>query len=142
MQLAGLRALVTGGTQGTGAAVVARLRMAGATMLITARHQPAQLPEGVLFAAADLATAAGCAAVADAVRDRLGGVDIIVHAVGGSSAPAGEFALSDDEEWRRALDLNLLAAVRLDRILLPEMLSRATSALGAVRGQMSDQILL
>ena len=65
MQLAGLRALVTGGTQGTGAAVVARLRMAGAAMLITARHQPAQLPEGVLFAAADLATAAGCAAVAD-----------------------------------------------------------------------------
>jgi NAD(P)-dependent dehydrogenase (short-subunit alcohol dehydrogenase family) len=62
---------------------------------------------------------ADCAAVADAVRDRLGGVDIIVHAVGGSSAPAGGFALSDDEEWRRALDLNLLAAVRLDRILLP-----------------------
>ena len=81
---------------------------------------------GVLFAAADLATAAGCAAVAEAARDQLGGVDIIVHAVGGSSAPAGGFALSDDEEWRRALDLNLLAAVRLDRILLPEMLSRGS----------------
>ncbi len=129
LQLAGLRALVTGGTQGIGAAVAARLRMAGAAMLITARHQPAQLPEEVLFAAADLATAAGCAAVAEAVRDRLGGVDIIVHAVGGSSAPAGGFALSDDEEWRRALGLNLLAAVRLDRILLPDMLSRGSGVI-------------
>jgi NAD(P)-dependent dehydrogenase (short-subunit alcohol dehydrogenase family) len=129
MQLAGLRALVTGGTQGIGAAVAARLRMTGAAMLITARHPPAQLPEGVSFAAADLATAAGCAAVAEAVRDRLGGVDIIVHAVGGSYPPAGGFALSDDEEWRRALDLNLLAAVRLDRILLPEMLSRGSGVI-------------
>jgi NAD(P)-dependent dehydrogenase (short-subunit alcohol dehydrogenase family) len=125
MQPAGLRALVTGGTQGIGAAVAARLRRAGTAVLITARNQPAQLPEGMLFAAVDLATAAGCAAAA-AVHDRLGGVDIVVHVVGGSSAPAGGFALSDDEEWRRALDLNLLAAVRLDRILLPEMLLRGS----------------
>ena len=129
MQLGGLRALVTGGTQGIGAAVVARLRMAGAAVLVSARHQPVQLPDEVLFAAADLATAAGCATVAESVRDRLGGVDIIVHAVGGSSAPAGGFALSDDAEWRRALDLNLLAAVRLDRILLPEMLSRGSGVI-------------
>ena len=34
--------------------------------------------------------------VADAVRDRLGGIDILVHVVGGSSAPAGGFAVLDD----------------------------------------------
>jgi NAD(P)-dependent dehydrogenase (short-subunit alcohol dehydrogenase family) len=40
-------------------------------------------------------------------RSRLiGDVDIIVHVVGGSSAQAGGFAVLDDEEWWRALDVN------------------------------------
>ena len=39
--------------------------------------------------------------------------------MGGSSAPAGGFAVLDDDEWRRALDLNLFPAVRLDRALFP-----------------------
>ena len=82
-----------------------------------------------LFVAADVATADGCAAVADAVRSRLGGVDIIVHVVGGSSAPAGGFAVLDDEEWRRALDVNLFPAVRLDRALLPMMLARGSGVI-------------
>ena len=61
--------------------------------------------------------------------DRLGGVDIIVHVVGGSSAPAGGFAVLDDAEWQRALDLNLLPAVRLDRALLPGMLERGSGVI-------------
>ena len=79
--------------------------------------------------ATDVATAEGCEAVADAVVDRLGGVDIIVHVVGGSSAPAGGFAVLDDEEWQRALALNLLPAVRLDRRLLPAMLERGSGVI-------------
>ncbi len=62
------------------------------------------------------AAADGCAAVADAVRSRLGGIDIIVHVVGGLSAPAGGFAVLDDNEWHRALDLNLFPAVRPDHL--------------------------
>src|SRR5229473_1796027 len=119
LELAGRRALVTGGTKGIGEAVAARLREAGATVLTTARTRPGDLADTDLFAAADITTAAGCAAVAAAVRDRLGGIDIIVHVVGGSSAPAGGFAVLDDQEWQRALDLNLFPAVRLDRALLP-----------------------
>jgi NAD(P)-dependent dehydrogenase (short-subunit alcohol dehydrogenase family) len=64
--------------------------------------------------------------VAAAVRDRLGEVDIVVHVVGGSSAPAGGLAALDDQEWRRALDLNLFPAVRLDRVFLPTMLARGS----------------
>jgi NAD(P)-dependent dehydrogenase (short-subunit alcohol dehydrogenase family) len=67
--------------------------------------------------------------VADAVRDRLGGVDIIVHVVGGLSAPAGGFAVLDDKEWQRALDLNLLSAIRLDRALLPAMLNQGAGVI-------------
>jgi len=125
----GKRVLVTGGTKGIGAAVVRRLREAGATVLAAARTRPADLADAELFVAADITTLAGCTAVADAVRDRLGGVDVLVHVLGGSSAPAGGFAVLDDEEWRRALDLNLLPAVRLDRALLPAMLERGSGVI-------------
>ena len=127
--LIGRKALVTGGTKGIGEAVVARLRQGGSTVLTTARVRPGDLADADLFVAADVATADGCAAVADAVRSRLGGVDIIVHVVGGSSAPAGGFAVLDDEEWRRALDVNLFPAVRLDRALLPMMLARGSGVI-------------
>lgn len=126
-ELDGRRALVTGGTKGIGEAVAARLRMAGARVLTTARSRPDHPDD--LFVAADITTAHGCALVADAVRARLGGVDIIVHVVGGSSAPAGGFAVLDDAEWQRALDLNLFPAVRLDRALLPEMLERGSGVI-------------
>src|SRR5215813_2965412 len=119
LDLEGKRALVTGGTKGVGQAVVAALRDAGATVLTTARSRPESIPSSDQFVPADISTAEGCPAVADAVHDRLGGVDIIVHVVGGSSAPAGGFAVLDDQQWHMALDQNLLAAVRLDRALVP-----------------------
>src|SRR5207237_8080764 len=128
LELNGRRALVTGGTQGIGEAVVASLRDAGAKVLTTARTKPAEL-RADLFVAADVSTAEGCATVADAVRERLGGIDIIVHVVGGSSPPAGGFATLDDGEWRRAFDLNLFPAVRLDRALLPTMLDQGTGVI-------------
>jgi NAD(P)-dependent dehydrogenase (short-subunit alcohol dehydrogenase family) len=49
--------------------------------------------------------------------------------VGGSSAPAGGFAVLDDREWHRALDLNLFPAVRLDRALLPTMLAQGSGVI-------------
>ncbi len=62
-------------------------------------------------------------ALAGAVRERMGGVDIIVHMLGGSSAPAGGFAALGEEDWARELSLNLMPAIRLDRELVPEMVS-------------------
>ena len=66
LELAGKRALVTGGTKGIGQAVVARLREAGATVLTTARTPPDQLVPHEQFVAADITTAEGRATVADA----------------------------------------------------------------------------
>src|SRR5436190_19918639 len=119
LDLASRRALVTGGTKGVGAAVVETLREAGATVLAAARSVPDRAPDGVHHVAADLTTAEGCAAVVRAAEDRLGGVDILVNVLGGSSAPAGGFAALDDEIWRRERASNLVAAVRLDRALPP-----------------------
>jgi NAD(P)-dependent dehydrogenase (short-subunit alcohol dehydrogenase family) len=119
--------------------VVTRLRELGVRVLANARTAPANLKDTDLFVAADVATAEGCARVARAVRDRLGGVDIIVHVVGGSSAPAGGFAVLDEEQWHRALDLNLFPAVRLDRALLPAMLDQGAGVIihiTSIQGQL------
>lgn len=129
LELEGKRALVTGGTKGVGEAVVTTLREAGATVLTTARSRPEHVAHADQFVAADVSTAEGCAVVANAVRDRLGGIDIIVHVVGGSSAPAGGFAVLDDNEWHKALDQNLFAAVRLDRALLPSMIQQGSGVI-------------
>jgi len=124
-QLLGLRALVSGGTKGVGEAVVTQLRNAGVRVLTTARSRGADSGDE-MFVAADVTRAEGCAEIADAVRKRLGGVDIVVHVVGGSSAPAGGFAVLNDEVWQSELNLNLLAAVRLDRALLPAMIEQGS----------------
>jgi NAD(P)-dependent dehydrogenase (short-subunit alcohol dehydrogenase family) len=108
---------------------VATLREAGATVLTTARSQPERADHADQFVAADVSTAEGCAVVAQAVRERLGGIDILVHVVGGSSAPAGGFVVLDDHEWHKALDQNLLAAVRLDRALLPSMVTQGSGVI-------------
>jgi NAD(P)-dependent dehydrogenase (short-subunit alcohol dehydrogenase family) len=129
LRLEGKRALVTGGTKGVGQAVVAVLREAGVSVLTTARSRPEKLSDFEHFVAADVSTAEGCAVVTDAVRDRLEGLDIIVHVVGGSAAPAGGFAVLDDNEWHKALDQNLFAAVRLDRALLPAMIEQGSGVI-------------
>lgn len=137
LTLAGKRALITGGTQGAGAATVALFRDLGARVLTTAR-KAADLPDDV-FVAADLTTLAGCDSVAAAVRDRMGGVDIIVHMLGGSSAPGGGFATLGEAEWEAELDLNLRPALRLDRALVPGMVAQGS---GVVIHVTSIQALL
>jgi NAD(P)-dependent dehydrogenase (short-subunit alcohol dehydrogenase family) len=126
--LTGRRALVTGGTQGVGEAIARCLTDRGATVLVTARREPAGV-EPKLFIAADLGRADGAATVIDQVEERLGGLDILVHNVGGSEAPSGGFAALDDDMWLRELSLNLLAAVRLDRGLLPGMIANGAGAI-------------
>lgn len=116
------RALITSGTRGAGAATVSLFRKLGARVLTTARTKPADLADRLFFAA-DLTTPEGCAAVIAAVEERLGGVDIVVHMLGGSSAPAGGFSALGDTDWRQEFDLNLMPAVRLDRELVPAMVS-------------------
>lgn len=126
LELTDRRALVTGGTKGVGAAIVAALRDAGARVMTMARSVPDESPEGVDYVAADLSTAEGCTALANAALERLGGIDIVVHNVGGSEAPGGGFAALSDEAWWKELNLNLMGAVRLDRALLPSMIEQGT----------------
>ena len=129
LELAERRALVTGGTRGVGAAVVSALRSAGARVVATARAAPAHPVDSVRYLAADLSTAEGASAVANAVMEELGGIDILVNVLGGSSAPGGGFEALDDAEWSKELDQNLMPAVRLDRALLPSMIKRGSGVI-------------
>lgn len=128
-EFAGKRALITGGTKGMGEAIARRLAAAGATVATTARSP---LPDGQhtdLFVQADISTVEGVDRVVKQVVERLGGIDLLVNNVGGSSAPSGGFAVLDDAQWQAALDTNLLAAVRLDRSLLPGMIERGSGVI-------------
>ena len=129
LQLGSARALVTGGTKGVGAAVVVALRDAGAQVVATARVVPSQPTRGVRYIAADISTADGAGVVAQSVLQQLGGVEILVNVLGGSSAPGGGFAALDDTEWSKELNLNLMPAVRLDRALLPSMIAQSSGVI-------------
>src|SRR4029077_10540681 len=127
----GKRALVSGGTKGIGAAVVKRLTSAGAVVLTTARSLPTGgTPDH--FIQADVSTREGVNRVIEATLDRLGGLDILINSVGGSTAPSGGALALTDDHWQQALDLNLYAAVRLDRGFLPPMLRQGSGVITRV----------
>src|SRR5256886_11420649 len=99
-EFTGKRRLVTGGTRGIGEAIVNRLRRGGGRVLATARTIPAGgNPEQ--FIQADGITHAGTDKIIKATFDLLGGLDILINSLGGSSAPGGGvLALTRSEERR------------------------------------------
>jgi NAD(P)-dependent dehydrogenase (short-subunit alcohol dehydrogenase family) len=120
----GKRVLVTGGTKGMGEAIVRRFRLSGATVATTARSP---LPHGQspsMFVQADIGTAEGIKEVVGCIQEAWNGLDILVNCLGGSEAPNGGFRALTDDDWQRALNVNLLAAVRLNRAFLPGMIER------------------
>ena len=122
------RVLVTGGTKGAGKAIANRFLLGGATVAIAARCAPKE-KMGAYFIQADVSTSEGTAHVIREILSRFQGVDIIVHNVGGSSAPSGGFITVTDELWQQAFDENLYPAVRLDRGLLPSMIKQGSGVI-------------
>lgn len=122
-EFAGKRVLVSGGTKGLGRATVERF-LAGGARVIAASRTIRNPIDAVEYVEADLTTPEGSETLARAAIDRLGGIDIVAHVVGGSASPAGGFAALTDEHWLAELNLNLLATVRLDRLLIPQMLEQ------------------
>ena len=128
-ELSEKRALVTGGTKGMGEAIVKRLRLAGATVMTTARSRSDELQSPELFIQSDISTPDGVDKVVRGVLARLGGVDILINNVGGSSAPSGGALALSDDDWQQTFNTNLFAAVRLDRAFLPKMLEQRSGVI-------------
>jgi len=76
-----------------GKAIVQRFRAAGATVMTTARKGPAHIEVADLSIEADVSTADGAASIANAVTERMGGIDILVNVVGGSQAASHEYVI-------------------------------------------------
>src|SRR5437879_9607867 len=127
-EFAGKRVLVTGGTKGAGKAIAERFQRGGATVIITARSAPEEKTDSH-FIQADVSTPEGTSKVINEILDRFHGIDIMIHNVGGSSAPSGGFITVTDEIWQQNLNENLFPAVRLDRGLLPSMIERGSGVI-------------
>ncbi|MEQ8145123.1 SDR family oxidoreductase [Streptomyces sp. OP7] len=144
IDLKGRTALVTGSTQGIGAAIATGLARAGARVAVNGRSEE-RVREGaaalerevpgaeVVPVAADVTTEEGAARVAEALPR----VDILVNNLGVFGA-ADPLEISDDE-WRRYFEVNVLAAVRLIRLFLPGMTERGW---GRVQNIASDSAIV
>lgn len=129
LELEGKIALVTGGTKGIGKAIANRLAQAGAKVIVTARNKPADINPEHYFIAADLSNSAAISKAANEITETFGKVDILVNNAGGLSSPAGGFSVLTDEHWDNELQINLLAAVRFDKALLPKMLEQKSGVI-------------
>src|SRR6056297_2988357 len=119
-------AVVTGGAQGIGLAVVKRLLESGASVAIWDMDEA--LGQSVATSLGDKARAyavnvADTLAVAEAavqVKDDLGPIAIMVNSAGvaGSNARVIDY---DPDEWRRILEINLTGTFNMNRAVLPQM---------------------
>lgn len=118
--LSGRMAVVTGAASGMGAAATARLMTEGVAVLAVDRVGEGLIGTHTLLA--DLADPAAFVAIAGAAYSLLGGCDILINNAG--VCPAGPFAEMADADWDAALSINVTAAMKLTRALLP-MLARS-----------------
>jgi 3-oxoacyl-[acyl-carrier protein] reductase len=134
--LRGKIAIVTGASRGLGRAIARALGEEGCSVCLCARGAEA-LGEaeaelrglGVAVAAsiADVTTDEGAGAVVDRAMEAFGRVDVLVNNVGGSSG--GSFQESALADWQRALEANLLPAVRMSRLVVPGMRAQGGGAI-------------
>jgi NAD(P)-dependent dehydrogenase (short-subunit alcohol dehydrogenase family) len=132
--LTGKTAVVTGGSKGIGLAVVRGLAEAGVRVVAGAQRSSADLDElartaDVEFRAVDLSRPDGPAALIAAAGDR---VDILVNNVGGAPARPGGFLSISDDEWLATLNLDLMAAIRATRSVLPGMLAASAGSIVSI----------
>lgn len=128
-QLDGLRAIVTGGASGIGAAIAELLADSGASVAIIDRDvdAPASLVSGdravaedrIVAYRADVSDRASVEAAVAAIEERWGGIDIVVNnaAIGAQ----GDIAANDDDEWARVLSINVTGVARVTAAALPAL---------------------
>jgi NAD(P)-dependent dehydrogenase (short-subunit alcohol dehydrogenase family) len=131
--LTGQVALVTGGSQGIGLAIVRRLGQMGARLALCGRsrdrlEKATELlrAEGLetLTVLSDVSRPPDVAALVEQTNQRLGAIDILVNNAGvGAFGPAHEL---QEQDWDRVLDTNLKGAWMCSKAVAPQMIRRGT----------------
>jgi NAD(P)-dependent dehydrogenase (short-subunit alcohol dehydrogenase family) len=141
LQLAGARAIVTGGSRGIGLAVARGLRAEGARVAIVARHEErlraaaAELGPEVLAVPADTTDDAAVRAMVEDVVGAWGGVDVLVNAAAqpaGGSVPALEDLT--DAEVDADFDTKVLGYLRCARAVAPHMTAQGYGRIVNISG--------
>ena len=130
LHLNGKVVLITGGTDGLGAALADRLIEEGSRVAVCGRDPyrlaaaEQRLMEGdgdALVVQADVTRLADIERFVDAAVARWGRVDGLVNNAGKSAA--GRIDQVSDEDWIADLDLKVLAAVRCTRLAVPHLIA-------------------
>lgn len=116
-------AIVTGGSRGIGRAIVEELLEEGVQVASGTRHPEDFAALGsrssLITEHLDVTDVQSIRAFVDAVTARWGRVDMLVNNAG--KAYPGSFATLTDDDWKRDIDVKLMAQVRMIRTVLPVM---------------------
>ena len=117
-------AVVTGGAQGIGLAVLRRLAEGGARIASwdRAAEQPEAAARGAATMECDVADYPSVEAALARTVETLGHPSIVVNSAGiaGPNMPVAEYPL---DEWRRILDVNLTGTFHVNRAVVPGMVA-------------------
>jgi len=115
------RVIVTGGSSGLGAAVVAALRARGAQVAVLDRARPQTAAGGAdaPFREVDVTNSAAVATAVAELRDELGGIDAVVTAAG-IDRP-GRLDEVPADEWERVIGVDLIGVAAAVRAALPAL---------------------
>jgi len=116
MEFAGIKAIVTGGASGIGAATAALLQERGADVVVLDLN-PDQAPAGVKAIHCDVSDNTSVHRAIEEAAQQLGGIDVVVNNAGVGAQ--GTIEANDDDEWHRVFDINVLGMVRVSRAALP-----------------------
>ena len=132
--LEGKVALVTGGSRLIGRQIVRRLALEGAQVVTCARDSGRLEAAIAEFERAGLSIAGQVCDVRDssqvqmlmnAIRQRFGGLDILVNNASGGVVQSGAFSAVEPASWRLGLELNLMTVIEVSQAALPLMRDRA-----------------
>ncbi len=115
MQLAGKKALVTGAAGGIGKAIVKRLQAEGATVTGT----DISTSDADFSIAGNLLEAVFCDTLPQKAHEYMGGLDILINNAG--IITRGDITVSNDEDLKRTMAINVEAPFRLCRAAIPIM---------------------
>ncbi|WP_285246608.1 SDR family oxidoreductase [Pseudarthrobacter sp. efr-133-R2A-89] len=118
MEFAGIKAIVTGGASGIGAATAQLLQERGAEVAVLDLN-PHQAPPGTKAIHCDVSDDATIRRAIEEAAELLGGIDVVVNNAGVGAQ--GTIEANDDDEWHRVFDINVLGMVRVSRAALPHL---------------------